>query len=249
MPLRSTMAAAFTIGTMSGSTFVAVEPIPRHLVDPPMLHSCVPHPQLVRSLGNAKVGARGLGRSTAADTCCEFDTRHVRQGSGGLRRLDHRAGRLHAGPSPRPARRRPSCRRRCSRPRPRRAGARPRRATARPAAIASLASTVHRSGVISAKPPATNRRSVTWPPSMDARSCRRAAARSSARARGSTPISPSEAGITTMSTGFDSSSFSGLTISSAMGIVLVRFPACAAQAVGLHAPRPSATASSIVPTM
>ena len=65
-------------------------------------------------------------------------------------------------------------------------------------------------------------------------------------------MSPSEAGITTMSTGRDSSSFSGLTISRFTGIVILVH-----RLAGLAPPfRPwpsassaFATASSIVPTM
>ncbi len=53
-----------------------------------------------------------------------------------------------------------------------------------------------------------------------------------------TPMSPSLPGITTMSTGRASSSFSGLTISSAIGIR--RWPSASSAFF---------TASSIVPTM
>src|SRR5512137_1974379 len=79
--------------------------------------------------------------------------------------------------------------------------------------VASSARTVQRSGVTSAKPPATKRRSVTWPFSVTVMMPPRSAT-IIGEWPGRTPISPSAAGITAISTGRLSSRRSGLTSSS-----------------------------------
>ena len=140
-------------------------------------------------------------------------------------------GRSAARPPPRPAHGPTGCapapvpRRRCRRCRSARnaprlppGGARLRPCSVRPTGTASCASTVQRSGVTSAKPPATYSVSVTRSFSYSAMAPPR-----SMTIIGwwpsSTPMSPSLPGITTMSTGRDSSSFSGLTISRFTGMV------------------------------